>query len=270
MLNNYFIGYYGDQVSLFWKAWWFKNYKLLGYTDKFFSPLYGAPYGKYLGEVSHQPIIWGLYFSLSGYFNEILVYNILIILGFLLSLVFSYILFKKFFLSSISLYLSFSYSFSSYYLSQISNHLDLSQIWVFPLFIILFLKYMRSEKMIDHVFVGLVITFISLISNYYGFFIYLFVILYTLSDLFYGLVIDRKRHIKFVLPGSIISIFMSTCLLFLILKPYFKANYFSQTSLLPERRLRFVKPIEDFVTFSGRPWYYVLPSTRNPIFGSFS
>ena len=121
---NYFIGYYGDQVFLLWSVWWYKTYKVLGFTTENFSPLYAAPFGKSFGGISTEPITWGLFYFLSKYVDGLFVYNFLIILGFLLSLLFSYLLFKGYFHKFIAIYLAISYSFSSYYSSSsISKYL---------------------------------------------------------------------------------------------------------------------------------------------------
>lgn len=268
---NYFIGYYGDQIFLLWSVWWYKNYKILGFTTEHFSPLYAAPFGKGFGGISTEPITWGVYYFLSKYIDGILVYNFLIVLSFFLSFLFSYLLFKGYFHKLISIYLALSYSFSSYYLSQISNHLDLSQIWVLPFFLYIFLKKKDSENFKDYIFLGLLIGFISLISSYYGFFIYLFIAFFTLSSFLYNLAKSKVLFLnKMELIGPLLMLLVSSCIVFLMLKPYFIVNYLEKSSSTVNQELKTIRPLDDFITYSSRPWYYFLPSERNPLFGKFS
>lgn len=196
--------------------------------------------------------------------NGVLLANILITF---VNLMASYLLFRKF---KFGILLALVFSFSTFYWSHLGIHFSLLQLWMYPLFYFYMQKYLFGELSIlksSSILAGILALSIFS-SNYLGMFLYIFYSTYTLFYIVYGF-FAKKVILKKVIIKFLLSMFTSSILIVSVLWPYLKINYFQKTSASSYvSQYNVVRPLEDFVYFSSRPWYFVIPPTKNPLLGN--
>lgn len=187
-------------------------------------------------------------------------YYILLSLTFILNFVVSYSFFKP---RSYAIYFAIIFSLSSYVWLQFGNHVDLMQIWLIPWVLSSikndsFLKSVRNQF-----FVAGKILVAVLISNYLGF---------AAAAVYFGYVLLSFFRKKIDFKKLLVSIISPMVLVLVVLFPYIKTNYLQQndTPIDFTQPLVLHRPIEDFVTFSSRPWYFFIPHHNNFIYVGFS
>jgi len=261
IFSNYLIGVVEDNIKLFVYPHLFANFKSC-------STYFGYPTGTCIdSQIFFQPLINIPLYSLTKLINPVFLYNLVIVVGMLLNFFFSYKFFKKLFGNYISALISLIFVFSPYFAYQSRSHYELIQFWPVIFFMdVLFFNISKYKPLI----LGLLLTLITGISYYLGFFTILFCVLYLFA--YFITSSDRitlfKNNLTPIIKGGLFFILTSAIFLF----PYIKSNYFSSVSDMSySTDPKFVKrPFEDYVIFSSRPWYYVLPSVDNPFFGDFS
>ena len=191
--------------------------------------------------------------------------SVMFIVSVLLNLVFSYLLFRKF---KFGLAYSMIFTFSAYAWSHFGTHIDLMQMWVLPLFIYFVLKYQDSLTAKRILLLSAILTLIILISNYYGFILIVFLFCYSVSKLLIGQFVLRKPVVRFA--ASIGLVFLLTFVFTAItLLSYIKGNYVRGESI-QGTNFSAIRPFEDFIAFSSRPWYFFIPPVKNPMLGSIA
>jgi hypothetical protein len=242
---------------------------LYKYFDGFFIPWFGYPVGKYFEYYqSNQPFIWLPFVFFARFFDPIYVYNFFVILSKILTLIFSYKFFDKVLENKkIAISLALIMCMIPYLEYQSRSHVDLAQIWVFPLYLLILSSDYKKEYL-KFMVLGLLGTAITLISNYFGYFILLFTSIFLI--IFYGLQsIKSNKYLENFLKFSksfIVFVVAFVLPLVIFLWPYFSSNYLtSNTELADTKVVR--NNIEDFFYFNSRPWYYILPAIDNPISG---
>lgn len=215
----------------------------------------------------HQPVMRVYFWLTSHFFNPVVSYNIGILTSFPLTFIFSYLFFKRFFNPFLTGALAVVFTFSPYHIMHSYNHIDLAQIWVFPLFFTALISFFQEPERIKSIKMGAVMALTVLVSNYYGYFL---VLIYVLAVVIYFL-LQRKvqareagLNLKLIIVPPLVS--FSIALLFLL--PFLYQWYFKTDSSLYFINLTPNRGVADFVTFSARPWYYLLPSVYHPVLGS--
>ena len=247
------IGGLGDQLSLLiWPQ----------VTDGLFSLLpHLAGSGFYQNVFFHlahplstnQPILW-LFLSTLTFFFGTSFFNLFLLATMLANVALSHLLFKRY---KFGLTYALIFSFSSYIWIQTGVHEELMQIWLVPLFIHLVLRYKEigwSTKAYAALSAALLLAI--LISNYIGFFLLILFGLFALFDL---------KNLK----SYVVVLFITLASSLLFLWPFVKLNYLD--SSVPKGTSGYTaRPLEDFVYFSSRPWYFFIPPVKNPWLGDFS
>lgn len=228
--------------------------------------------------LTSQPVIDVLFFVFKRYFgiNSIFLSNLFVIFTFALIFFTCFKLFKLHFSKYISIILSLIFILSPYHLYHLRGHISLIQTWTIVLYLYLFLK---SKNVRDFILLGVYLGFVSLISNYLAFFCLLFIVLFIVARIITDYVLNKSFKTKEI-RNYCIHIIISMVSITIFLWPYAKVNYFNPNSSTKEnlsiydverpKKVRYERPIEDFIIFSARPWYYFLPSVDNPFFGDIS
>ncbi len=151
------------------------------------------------------------------------------------------------------------FAFSSYTFTHLGKHVDLIQIWLVPAAVGLIMRLEYSRTVKNLFFIVTLIIASVFISNYLSYFIFLF----FLSYLFARLLVRRNEKKSFIWLAS--ALLVSALISRSILTHYTRADY----SVLPMSNAP-IHPVEDFVTFSSRPWYFFLASPKNPFLGHIS
>ena len=227
----------------------------------------GYPYGFSFDLIHQNEPLFNLIFFCVSYLvrNTIITYNLFVVVTYMLIFFSAYTFYKSFFHNKVvPLILSTIFIFNPYIAYQARSHLALLQIWLVILFLYLYL--FREFKF--KVFVlGLLLTITAAASNYLGYILIILLgVLVVSSALVHkGINIEVRKQISTAF--LILTVAGISSLTFLY--PYIKNNYIirnTKTEVAQAGTL--ARPIDDFVLFSSRPWYFVLPSVDNPIWGN--
>lgn len=215
-----------------------------------------------------QPLLWlfvSVFLSLFGASS----YNVLLVLSILLTLIISGIFFRKY---KFTWVYALIFTFSSYMWSHLGIHIPLIQLWLYPLLFIVLFNLVDNKNFVfkDVLKVSIVLSVAILISNYDGFILSIFAFLYMFSELLISAINRSNLKMKFY---RLICVFTFVpIIVFIPLFSYIKANYISPTNstdaYVGSTQVR--RPLEDFVFFSSRPWYFFLPPVKNPFLGNMS
>lgn len=265
----YIVGGLEDQTAILVWAQLQKNF--LSPADASimsYAPYADSFYGLVEPWTLSQPVLWlfvTLFLRLFGAGS----YNILLALTTLVNIFLSYNFFKRF---KYGIIYTLFFSLGTYYLLHVGKHIDLMQIWVFPVFFSLFLspKFTGVFNFLHCVKLGVFVFISILISNYYGFFIVLYMTTFTVITIIYSLRFKEgikvgaqlfKKYTVAALTAGVLSLF--------VLYPFIAANYMNTTDseVKNNPKLYLERSYGDFFLFSSRPWFYVIPSPKNPLLG---
>jgi len=157
------------------------------------------------------------------------------------------------------------FTFSSYMWSHLWKHIDLLQLWIFPLFLIFLKRFFATNSLKDTMKLAVFFAAATLISNYAGYMTLMYFLIACSVSFFYKSYSERKFDFL-ILKNTVLTILIFSCLSLITLFPYISANYFSYEQV----GRTVTRTYEDFFSFSSRPWYFLLPPVKNPLLGSFS
>src|SRR3990167_4681626 len=164
-LKTHIIGGTDDQVNAYVWHWWFTRYEQLGYTNKYFNNLWGAPFGYKIPNLNqtNQPLFRIIFGGLIQYVNPVLFVNIFSLLMPVLTFLTGYFFFKLFrFRDFICLILSLTVALSPYTYIHMAGHPALSQVWILIIFLICFIHLNRKLKFTTAIYCGLLLAAIVL------------------------------------------------------------------------------------------------------------
>lgn len=261
IISNFLIGFVEDNMGFFVISTLVS--RLPGCTDYI-----GFPTGYCFGSlVNNQPVISILSYVLARLSNPVAAYNLIVLGGMALNYFFSFRFFKKIFGRFIALLLATVFIANPYLAYQSRSHFDLMQFWP----VIWFLDTLFfSKSMHKNIYLGLLLTLLMGVSNYLCYFTVLFAAIYLVFKLLLSKskISDVKSYWRGVVKTLAVFILLSST----FIAPYVKSNFFS-TRIRIEENINSAavnRPFEDFIVFSSRPWYYLLPSVDNPFFGELS
>ncbi len=252
----------------------------------------------------NQPLLRLALMALQPFLSPFGSYNFLVLLSFPLACFFSYRFFCRFFDSFLAFALSLVFTFAPYHFYKSYNHLDLAQVWVFPLFFSALLDFDSEKSKANILKLAGVMAVTTLISNYYGYFTLLIIALhFVFSFVRESYVKDedsvktnanqRKLHanprekgkpeadngVRGAEGGLQITSYLllvTSYLLFTVpfVLPYIRGVYFGdvgesvEVAKVSEGVAK--RDVTDFVAFSARPRYYIVPSVDHPVFGNLA
>ncbi|MFZ2664330.1 MAG: hypothetical protein WAX66_03125, partial [Patescibacteria group bacterium] len=205
---------------------------------------------------------------LSRFLDFVTLNNLFVLLAIGLSILFAYKLFRNFSRNFIfPLIFSILYSTSIYFLNRVTSATtSLYFIFLFPLVVDNLIKDKKP------LLIGMIVFLSLLVSSYYGYFLFITVLLWYLSLLI------SKRNVRskalksiliFVAPvafGVIVffgSVFVKNVPLF--------GNYSkTKNKLVEEQTSSVYRAVDDWYAFSFRPWYPVIPPKNSLFFGNLS
>jgi hypothetical protein len=219
-----------------------------------------------------EPLFYSIFKFLAFYFNSVYLYNFFVIFSWSLLIIFSYYFFNRFFQNHlISKIIALVFSFSPYFYYQMQTHLVLVQIWIVLIHLGTLVDiFSKNKKVVNYFFAGIILGFISITSNYLGYFSVLVTFFYFLINWFFQIRIKDFKISREL--GGIFVLVSTFVFVFWIFNYEFIGKYlFSRDGNLSESiGFDINRPIEDFFIFSSRPWYYFLPSVDNPFLGFLS
>lgn len=274
ILNKYIIGQLGDQSGTLWlgSIFYTKKFELLNSFS--FEIFRDTPQDIYSFLFSN--IYNFIYLSFSYLIGPIFAYNLITFFVLCLNSYFLYKLFKYLKVDKlVAIFFSFLFNFIPYFYLHFEHH---TLLFFFPSIYALFLTFKTQHELqkFDYIKLGIAILLQMLFSIYLGYFllIYLF-IFYLLSSLQKG---NFKRFIfliKSILIFGTLYLIVSFQFILNLAIPdtsLVKYNYPESFNVNEISSFEFdrVKPLDDFIFFTSRPWYFLLPPTNHFLFGDIS
>ncbi len=261
-VNSSMPGFHSTDEPSVWYFWWLK-YAHISNLDHRSCQYLAYPYGQDYGVYDSLYPLWSAFKRVMALTtNPCFSYNIEIILSFILSGFFVYLLMM--FISKdifISIFSGVIFAFSPYHFARAWQHIGLAHIQWMPLYLYALFKLQRDKKLKDSIFVFIAFFLIASFDYYYLY----FMLLVTALFIIFCFLDDAKANRKVILYTCLSTLFTLSILL-VILWPFIKmrilakgANSVSAWSLY--------RPFEDLFIQSARPLSYFLPSTEHPLLG---
>jgi len=223
-----------------------------------------------LGETYYlDAVIKFLFRIFSNFLHPVLLNNLFLLITLFMSLIITYLIFKKLSKHSVFLNAIFSilFSLSLYYLFRLIS-LTPSMYVTFLISLVVLLLLKKTPPFI----LGIVEFVVLSSSNYYGFFIFVLVGIWYFFDL-----ISKKISLKDFLKKIVLFIAPVLIGILIFFFPLLKSNLTFSKSYTLENNQRpknekttVYRPLEDWYNLSFRPWYFFIPPKSSVFFGEFS
>lgn len=213
---------------------------------------------------SSQPILWAWVFVVVKFLNPFATYNFIVLMSFPLGCYFGYRFLRRFYDPGIAFVLSLVFAFSPYSIYKIYNHSALAQTWLFPFFLLALLDFDGAASFCNLMKLAGALAVVALLSNYYGGFalliVGLFFLIRVVQHYLAGVVYLTRRRLGYLALALVLGVGVVLPFIF----SYFKIVYLGASGP------HYSRSAGEFVTFSTRPWYFLLPPIDHPIFGQLS
>lgn len=242
--------------------YWYWQYSLKHGIDFWATDFIAHPFGmRIYGDFF--PYVYITFIAvLSTIFNYIAVYNTQILLNFILTGFFTYLLAYKLTKSRMSgLLTGIIFTFAPQHFVRSWQHITLSYFQWMPLYIIALFKLKENLSLKQAFLVGLTLFAVASFDLHYLFFMFIATLLFICSVIIYSK-IELIKFTKHLFIGGMVS-------LLLIMTQFYRyiLKIFSHHSEISSAQNIFSRPFEDLFAQSARPLSYFLPSTEHPIFG---
>jgi len=268
-LKSHIYGYPSDSLGTIWKFWWLKYSIWEKHIPPFYCPLIAAPQGFNLRSFPQIGFYFYLVPLILFVLNEIVTYNLILLLSFFLSAITMYLLVHRFTKSKPASMLSgIIYAFSPYHMVHATQHLSLVSIQWMPLYLLTLFNLSERPNYRNAIFCSLSFALVFFFDYYYGYFILILTGVFILYQL-WSIWVKRGKLKNLESPAKTFRIILVTISLsFLFILP-FSYSYFN-----PKREvftsLKRVSSSEELFTYAAYPLNYLLPSKDNPILGRYT
>ena len=252
-----------DMEASVWDFWWVKHAGDNGLSLSF-CPFINYPFGVHSS--STYNISLSINVLLLKFFNEIETANIEILLSFILSSFFVYLLVYMFTKNTLAAFLSgLIYGFCPYHFAKSWEHLSLAQTQWIPLVFIFLFKIKQTPKAVYAALLGASLFIVGVFEYHYAIFVFLATGLFIVYEFIY----ERAKSIpalKVVFFGLVIGGCLSLLGAFSYLKQLFTISNTSEAAFTQT----YVRPLSYLFAQSARPLSYFLPASAHPVFGNFT
>jgi len=258
--------FYGtDNRGTICELWWLK-YAWLNHIQPNFTTMLVYPFGADIATVKGAPLNMFVYKWLTILTNEIFVYNFILLLGFLLSAVFTYYL--VYFLTknrTVSFISGIIFAFCPYHFNKAWEHFGLAQTFWVPLYSLALLKLWKKPVFKNSLLVAVVFSLMLAFDLNYAYIMSVFTLGFIIFILFY-----KKSSLRFIKMFGL-SVFIGSLINFSFIYPIFKTIFFIPKADLDLTTAHvYVRSFHYLFTHSARPLSYLLPSSAHPVFGNFT
>lgn len=282
-LGGSFYGKPADPLGSIWQLWWLKYAIWQKHISPNFCPLLAAPFGIDLTSLMGRDIFSNHFMRLPLLFlNEVVVYNLFLLLTFLLSAVTMYFLVHYFTKNRLaSMVAGIMYAFCPYHLTHAQQHFGLAQIQWMSLYV-LFLFKLDDDRTYKYALLCALAFSLNLFADiHYGYFMLIFTATFVVWRMWQGIGEQRAESRE---KNSVLRALSSKFRAFkVILVTVFATLIFTLPFTYPILKTQFTTPQTKFIAFKGdirplrdlfgnsaRPLSYLLPSQENPVFGGYT
>lgn len=258
--------------------------------------------------LSSQPLTIDIFVFLTRFFDAVLVNNVFVILMLLLNVYFFYRLLRIFIEDKVfSIFLALLFGIAPYTIYHSQNHITLVVVWVLVFGIE---RILKSVTLKDYFLLGLYLAFATLVSNYYGYFLLIFLSIFIFVRFVLFKWTKNEISLKTEFFGYVISVITCIFVSGIFLIPYVRSNFLSagerveigvmsevvggeeveivgdswklspelvdennnpiSTEITAKNTTDTRRTLEEFFYFTLRPWYLFLPAPDNPFFGNLT
>ena len=256
--------YAGDNIRTVNGFWWYRYAAKNGY-DYNKNMLINYPSGINQSKGIVYPLWNFTIHNLLKHWNEVLVFNFLILTSFLLAgISMFYLVFyiTRNFISS--LLSAIIFSFSAYHFSHVWVQLTLAHIEWFPLLFLAFLVFRKRMNYKSALFFSLAVLLV-IANDYYYTYIGLIGIMIAFS---YILIRKRRYPFRFSAWPAFMSLSIILIAGFFLTSSVWQTIFSHNGNILSKQCV--VRPFKNLLELSAYPFNYILPNLWHPIFGKFT
>ncbi len=205
-----------DPFLFIWQNWWFKYSIFELNKNPFFNDYLWSPFVVNITQTTDSYFNIGLSFILAQFFPQHIAYNIEVLLAFVLTAFFSFLLIK--YLTNhttASLVGGFLFGFSTFMLSRGVTHLNIMSAEFIPLAILFLLKLQKNKRLYYAILFSLAIFLNFLASSTY----FIFIITFSIVEvIIYHITVDRSfsSYIKVYLAVFLFTLLLMMPLMLII------------------------------------------------------
>jgi len=257
-----------EPYGVLWNFWridysWQRNLSLKS-TD-----LIGYPFGVDFTQNFPRVYFWDLMTFILGITTQpAFAYNIQVLLNFILSGFFMYLLvFHLTKNTSAAIFSGIIFSFCPQHFVRSWQHIGLTYFQWMPLYLLALFKLKEKTNLKNAVLTAIALLTVASFDSHYLYFMFIATLVFISFGLFY-----RKEKLKKSL-GFLKYLTLTGISVAIIILPQYWAyikGIFSRLSLQSSSHNPFLRPFDDLFTQSAKPLSYFLPSVEHPIFGNFT
>ncbi len=183
----------GDNFGAIWGIWWLKNHKSFGGTLTY-CPIIGFPYGAKFPSIPMEPLQYVFYLILAQVLNEVLIFNIDILLSFFLSGITMYYLVrhitkdrKSAFFGGLAYLIA---PYHAYHTMTIGGGIAAVQ-WM-PLYILMLIKFIEKPSGKSAALLAFSAILVAWTSVHYGLFMFIFTPFFLAGRFIYKYIINKR------------------------------------------------------------------------------
>lgn len=274
--NSVIYGFDGDNFGALWTWWWYRNAGLFT-SNQSLCPLIGYPFGQKLNLFPYEFIYDGIARLLLVFFNELIVYNLIIFTSFFLSGITMYYLVRHVTKSKPTAFLGgFAYMVCTYHTFYSMSFANLAIIQFIPLAMLMLLRLIEKPNWKNTVILSLSLLLAAGTSIHYGLFALIFTISFPAGYFLYTALAARKaREVGIKTPEdntaasprkTLLFILAAVCATVVIIAPVFSLFMINENgngdlSGMPTAgSLRITETIE---AGAAKPLDYIIPNREN-------
>ena len=256
-----------ELLAAIWSYWHLK-YSLVHHASFFFTDFLAYPFGIKIFEL-FSFVYLGLVYLLSFVFNYIAVYNVQVLLNFVLTGFFTYLLAYRLTASRMAgLVSGMIFAFCPQHFIRSWQHITLSYFQWMPLYILTLFNLKDAPSLKNTAWVVLALFLTVSFETQYAYFMFVATVVFMLFYYFYRTGDSKRKKIRFTMylaaAGAISLILIGVQFYAYLVKLIFRsANAASAHNA-------YLRPFEDLFPQSARSLSYFLPSTEHPLFGHFT
>lgn len=255
-----FSKFRGDPFGTLWWIWWYR-YAWVSKVSSSFIYLIAYPFGLDWSAHPTSPLldypVAILNFLIN---NEIITYNLVILLGFFLSAIFMFKLAKKIVKDiNASILAGIIFAFCPNQLMQSAQHLGFSTPFWIIIYVFTLYKLSISINYRNMFLCSIAFSLVMLSNYYYGYFMAIFTLIW-----FSYMVVLKKR--KFLTLRNLMIMSSGFILVLLIIAPFIMPK----SLLINDIKIGYTREFKDLFKYAARWWDYFLPSEFHPVFGKWT
>jgi hypothetical protein len=245
----------GDAVEHLWSLWWGKKAMLDLKTSMANLAYFYHPFGAYHPMLSATPMVQIVELPLALLFKPLVVYNLTLLSGFVLTALTTYVLCYYITKDRSAAFVGgLIFGFAPTRSIHGFGHLAQTITYLFPLYALFLLKLMRHPSWKNGLSAGLLLGISALVNLVHTAY---FVLIFTLCWLIYFFVTHRQRFLSpRFLRALAIMLLVASGLTLPFFVPFMLALYSGRVDY---------EPAGGLIAFSNNPFSFMVPSARHPL-----